>query len=213
MVEALGTIARLRHQGRFMDQIEAAAKDRDSATFIGPVSASASIRPSWWRIASTSPRAGPAPTRPRSGRRTAKGNVSRSRRFPPPRRRARGTPRGAPPDGERHRLYGALHARAAREGAIRATSRCRSRSSRSRAPKPAEIADGAALWTKPKSEISAADYTDFYRSLAGAVRRSGADDPFPGRGPAGIHRPGLRAGLAAVRPVRSGPQGVASSSM
>jgi molecular chaperone HtpG len=31
---------------------------------------------------------------------------------------------------------------------------------------PAEIADGAALWTKPKSEISAADYTDFYRSVA-----------------------------------------------
>jgi molecular chaperone HtpG len=32
---------------------------------------------------------------------------------------------------------------------------------------PAQIADGAALWTKPKSEISAADYTDFYRSVAG----------------------------------------------
>jgi molecular chaperone HtpG len=32
---------------------------------------------------------------------------------------------------------------------------------------PAQVADGAALWTKPKSEISAADYTDFYRSIAG----------------------------------------------
>jgi molecular chaperone HtpG len=32
---------------------------------------------------------------------------------------------------------------------------------------PAQIADGAALWTKPKSEISTADYTDFYRSVAG----------------------------------------------
>jgi len=31
---------------------------------------------------------------------------------------------------------------------------------------PAEVADGAALWTKPKSEISDADYTDFYRSVA-----------------------------------------------
>ncbi|MGD0023438.1 MAG: ATP-binding protein, partial [Xanthobacteraceae bacterium] len=31
---------------------------------------------------------------------------------------------------------------------------------------PAEIADGAALWAKPKSEITAADYTDFYRSIA-----------------------------------------------
>jgi molecular chaperone HtpG len=32
---------------------------------------------------------------------------------------------------------------------------------------PAEISDGAALWVKPKTEISAADYTDFYRSVAG----------------------------------------------
>jgi molecular chaperone HtpG len=32
---------------------------------------------------------------------------------------------------------------------------------------PTEITDGAALWTKPKSEITAADYTDFYRSIAG----------------------------------------------
>jgi len=30
-----------------------------------------------------------------------------------------------------------------------------------------EITDGAALWAKPKAEISAADYTDFYRSIAG----------------------------------------------
>jgi molecular chaperone HtpG len=32
---------------------------------------------------------------------------------------------------------------------------------------PTEIADGAALWTKPKSEITAEDYADFYRSAAG----------------------------------------------
>ena len=32
---------------------------------------------------------------------------------------------------------------------------------------PTEVADGAALWTKPKSDIKAADYTDFYRSIAG----------------------------------------------
>jgi molecular chaperone HtpG len=32
---------------------------------------------------------------------------------------------------------------------------------------PAEIADGAALWAKPKSDISVTDYTDFYRSVAG----------------------------------------------
>jgi molecular chaperone HtpG len=32
---------------------------------------------------------------------------------------------------------------------------------------PSEITDGAALWAKPKSAITAADYTDFYRSIAG----------------------------------------------
>ena len=32
---------------------------------------------------------------------------------------------------------------------------------------PSEVADGAALWTKPKSDISAGDYIDFYRSIAG----------------------------------------------
>jgi len=31
---------------------------------------------------------------------------------------------------------------------------------------PTSLADGAALWTKPKSEITTAEYTDFYRSLA-----------------------------------------------
>jgi molecular chaperone HtpG len=32
---------------------------------------------------------------------------------------------------------------------------------------PDEISDGAALWAKPKVEITAADYTDFYRSISG----------------------------------------------
>jgi len=32
---------------------------------------------------------------------------------------------------------------------------------------PSQLVDGAALWAKPKSEISTEDYTDFYRSLAG----------------------------------------------
>jgi molecular chaperone HtpG len=31
---------------------------------------------------------------------------------------------------------------------------------------PIEITDGAALWAKPKSQIAAADYIDFYRSVA-----------------------------------------------
>jgi molecular chaperone HtpG len=34
---------------------------------------------------------------------------------------------------------------------------------------PAQVADGAALWTKPKPQISASDYTDFYRSVAGQL--------------------------------------------
>jgi molecular chaperone HtpG len=34
---------------------------------------------------------------------------------------------------------------------------------------PTEIADGAALWTKPKSDIAAKDYTDFYRSISGQL--------------------------------------------
>jgi molecular chaperone HtpG len=34
---------------------------------------------------------------------------------------------------------------------------------------PAEVVDGAALWTKPKADITAADYTDFYRGLAGQI--------------------------------------------
>src|SRR5580704_14935266 len=37
---------------------------------------------------------------------------------------------------------------------------------------PTEISDGAALWAKPKSEITHGDYTDFYRSIAGQF-----DDP------------------------------------
>jgi molecular chaperone HtpG len=32
---------------------------------------------------------------------------------------------------------------------------------------PQEIADGSALWAKPRAQISSEEYTDFYRSLAG----------------------------------------------
>ncbi len=32
---------------------------------------------------------------------------------------------------------------------------------------PAEVADGVALWTRPRSEIKPEEYTDFYRSVAG----------------------------------------------
>lgn len=32
---------------------------------------------------------------------------------------------------------------------------------------PAEVADGSALWTKPRSDVKPEDYTDFYRSVSG----------------------------------------------
>jgi molecular chaperone HtpG len=47
---------------------------------------------------------------------------------------------------------------------------------------PAEITDGAALWAKPKSAISAADYTDFYRSLAGQFDEPAATIHFHAEG-------------------------------
>jgi molecular chaperone HtpG len=37
---------------------------------------------------------------------------------------------------------------------------------------PAEVADGAALWTRPRADIKPEEYTDFYRTVAGAF-----DDP------------------------------------
>ena len=39
---------------------------------------------------------------------------------------------------------------------------------------PAEVSDGAALWTKPKADITATDYTDFYRGLAGLFDEPGS---------------------------------------
>ena len=67
----------------------------------------------------------------------------------------------------RQDLRRALHAASASSRSSPATCRCRSRSSRSRARSRAEVADGAALWTKPRSEIKPEEYTDFYRSVAG----------------------------------------------
>jgi molecular chaperone HtpG len=37
---------------------------------------------------------------------------------------------------------------------------------------PRQIADGAALWTKPKAQVTAEEYKDFYKSVAGQY-----DDP------------------------------------
>ena len=47
---------------------------------------------------------------------------------------------------------------------------------------PAELTDGAALWTKPKSEITPAAYTDFYRSIAGQFDEPAATIHFRAEG-------------------------------
>ena len=50
---------------------------------------------------------------------------------------------------------------------IPARSRCRSTSSRNSGAEKRRIADGAAIWAKPKSEVTAEEYTEFYRGLSG----------------------------------------------
>ena len=47
---------------------------------------------------------------------------------------------------------------------------------------PKQIADGAALWTKPKSEISKDEYDDFYRSVAGQYDEPAATIHFRAEG-------------------------------
>jgi len=47
---------------------------------------------------------------------------------------------------------------------------------------PSEITDGAALWAKPKAEITAADYTDFYRGIAGQFDEPAATIHFRAEG-------------------------------
>ena len=70
---------------------------------------------------------------------------------------------------------------------------------------PAEITDGAALWAKPKSEISPADYTDFYRSIAGQFDEPAATIHYRAEGRQDYTTLLFVPGCAAVRPVRSGP--------
>ena len=50
---------------------------------------------------------------------------------------------------------------------IPARSPCRSNSSRSPAPSKRRIADGAAIWAKPKSDVTPEEYAEFYRGLSG----------------------------------------------
>ena len=72
---------------------------------------------------------------------------------------------------------------------------------------PAEITDGAALWAKPKSEITAADYTDFYRSIAGQFDEPTLTIHFHAEGRQDYTTLLFVPELAALRSVRSRPQG------
>jgi len=47
---------------------------------------------------------------------------------------------------------------------------------------PREIADGAALWVKPKSEVKPEEYTDFYRGIAGLYDEPAATVHFRAEG-------------------------------
>jgi molecular chaperone HtpG len=68
----------------------------------------------------------------------------------------------------------------------------------------AEITDGAALWAKPKSSITHADYTDFYRSCR-PVRWARAHDSFSRRRPARLYVVVLRARVPAYRVLEPRP--------
>ncbi len=85
--------------------------------------------------------------------------------------------------------------------------RCRSRIVDKPGAEPAEITDGAALWTKPKADITRGRLHRLLSQHRGGLRRAGADHPFSRRGPAGLHGAVVRSGLAAVRSVRSRPHG------
>ena len=69
------------------------------------------------------------------------------------------------------------------------------------------ITDGAALWAKAKSDIKPEDYTEFYRTLASQYDEPALTIHYRARGKARIFGSGLRAGLEALRSLRSAAQG------
>ena len=203
MVEALGTIARSGTKA-FMDRIEAAQGRRGRAAD-RPVRRRLLFRLHGRRTASTWSRAVPAPTRPGCGRRTARA-PSRSRPQHSTDAPARGTRvilhlmEDAKTYTERSTLERIVKAQSGHVPVPivdRRQARRRSRRDRRR-----------------RGAVDQAEVRDHSRGLhrllpqrRRPVRRAGADDPFPRRGAPRIHRARLRAGLAAVRPVRSRPQG------
>lgn len=163
MIEALGTIARSGTRA-FMDRIAAAAKDGESAQLIGQFGVgfySAFMVAD--RVEVISRRAGTEPAH----RWASDGLGTYSIEAV--------DPAEAPSHGTRVTLHlkedaGQYTERFTIERLIRAQS--------GHVPVPialiekpeaeaAEVTDGSALWTRPKSAISAEEYADFYRSVAG----------------------------------------------
>ena len=64
----------------------------------------------------------------------------------------------------------------------------------------------AALWMRPKREITDEQYREFYHHVGARLRRSVAHDPCQGGRDVRIHHSSLRARGEALRPVRSGAQ-------
>ena len=163
MVEALGTIARSGTQA-FMERIEAAHGDDEGAQLIGQFGVgfySAFMVAD--RVDVVSRRAGSDEAALWSSDGKGTYSIAPADAAEAP---ARGTRVDAPSDGGREDLHRALHGRAHRQGAVRPCAGA-DRARREAGRGAEQIADGAALWTKPKADITAEDYTDFYRSLAG----------------------------------------------
>ena len=115
-------------------------------------------------------------------------------------------PRRPSPHGGRQDLHRALHPGAHRQGAVGP----RAGADRDRR----QARRGAVRGRRRRRALDQAEVRDHRRRLhrflpqhRRTIRRAGAHDPFPRRRPPRIHYACLRAGLAAVRPVRSRPQG------
>ena len=204
MVEALGTIARSGTKA-FMDRIEA-AQGGDGATLIGQFgvgfySAFMVAGPRRRHLPPRRHRRGLALVVGRQGHVLGRAGGARATR------RARGTRVVLHLMEDAKSYTERCNARAHRQGAVGPRAGADRRSSTSPARSPPRSPTARALWTKPKSEITPADYTDFYRSIAGQFDEPALTMHYRAEGRHEYHRARLRAGLAAVRPVRSRPQG------
>ena len=163
MVEALGTIARSGTRA-FVDKVEAAQSGDGTALIgqfgVGFYSVLHGGRPRRCDLPPGRQRRGLALVLRRQGHlhglARARGRRARARH-----------PRVAAPDGRGQGLHRARQAASASCASSPATCRCRSHIVEKPGAEPREIADGAALWTKPRAEIKPEEYTDFYRSVAG----------------------------------------------